>query len=119
MEVGIKKVLYLVLSVYIDNQDVSESRVAPWPRWNSNFRANADALDLAFSFSVLEQRIFKLVGRPFLGHCHFLEQIVTESPVSLARKTERHMRVFGQEILPVIDVAPIRQQIGASWAVLQ
>src|SRR6266540_3099980 len=109
MEVRIEKVFYGVLSVNVDYQNVSESRVPAWSRRYSNLRTNADALDLPFLFSVLEQRIFKFVWRPFFGHCHFLEQIVAEPPIGLARETESHMRVCRHKILRVIYIPAIDQ----------
>src|SRR5882762_1118993 len=109
MEVGIEKVFYGVLSVYVDNQNVSEDPGTAWSSSSPRFRINADALNLPLLFSVLEQRIFKFICRPFLEHCHFLEQIVAEPPIGLARETEGHMRIFGQEILRVIYIPAIGQ----------
>src|SRR5882724_2487314 len=109
MKIRIKEILDGVFSMHVDYQNVSESRVTAWSRWYSNFGTNADALDLPLLFSVLEPRIFKFIRRPFLEHCHFLKQIVTKTPICLARETEGHTRVFGQEILRVIYIPAIGQ----------
>src|SRR5882724_7801803 len=110
MKIRIKEILDGVFSMHVDNQNVSESRItAARSRRDSNFRTNANAFNLPLLLSVLEQRIFKFIWRPFLRYCHFLEQIVTEPPIGFARETEGHMRVYGQKILRVIYIAAIRQ----------
>src|ERR1044072_3438011 len=119
MKVRIKEILDGIFSMYIDYQNVSESRVTAWSGWYSNFRTTADPLDLALLLSVLEQRIFKFIRRPFLEHCHFLKQIVTKPFISLACETESHTRVFWQKILRVIYAAAIGQQIRTFWTILQ
>src|SRR4029078_10713817 len=107
MEVRIKEILNGIFSVNVDYQNVSESRVTAWSRRYSNFRTNADALDLPLLFSVFDQRIFKFIRRSFLEHGHFLKQIFAEPLIGLGRETEGHMRVFRQKILRVIYIAAI------------